>query len=476
MGFGFMRIHASILLVLGLSWAGSLDGRAAQPLAASLLKRELFLNITGTAVTDLTGSPKFTNNQPDSVSLLGSFEAPANVGSDYGQRLSGFLVPGVTGSFVFFIASDDQSELWLSPDDNAANKQLIASVSDFTGSREWGKFPDTQNNLAAPVQLTAGRSYYIEALMKQGGGGDNLAVGWVLPGQTVDPSNPPDGLANVTVIPGQYLRAVLDSTNGTMLVARQPLPPAPVVPIEDGAAGPSADSGTDFGGTGIAKGTLEQTYTIYNLGQTSLELTGNPKVAVTGAQAADFTVTTQPSAPVPAGGTASFTIRFVPSAAGARQAVVSIARSDSPSNPFDFVIQGAGLGGGAGVLGNDSEGVTWAPIDDAQIHGNRFQSPHDMQIKEIRAKLVELAGTFKCAVYSDTNGVADRLLRSSAEVANATNGWNSFALTSPLDLTAGDHYWLVIWADTVGARVQYRFHRQRFMGRLFLHRARRAMA
>ena len=28
------------------------------------------------------------------------------------------------------------------------------------------------------------------------------------------------------------------------------------------------------------------------------------------------------------------------------------------------------------------------------------------------------------------------------------------ALTSPLDLTAGDSYWLVIWSDTAGARVQ----------------------
>lgn len=78
-----------------------------------------------------------------------------------------------------------------------------------------------------------------------------------------------------------------------------------------------------------------------------------------------------------------------------------------------------------------------------------------MRITELHAKLVEVAGTFKCAVYSDTNGLANHLLRSSVEALNVTNGWNTFALTSPLDLSAGEYYWLVIWSDTAEARIQY---------------------
>jgi hypothetical protein len=34
---------------------------------------------------------------------------------------------------------------------------------------------------SAKITLEAGKRYYIEALMLQGGGGDNLAVGWQLP-------------------------------------------------------------------------------------------------------------------------------------------------------------------------------------------------------------------------------------------------------------------------------------------------------
>jgi hypothetical protein len=260
-------------------------------------------------------------------------------------------------------------------------------------------------------------------------------------------------LTNITVIPGSALSAYLDLTNGPMMVASAA--GNQLTPIADGAAIPSVANGTDWGGAGVKSGGREQVFTIYNVGNTPLDLTGSPKVAVTGADTNDFTVTVQPTSPVPPGGNTTFILRFAPSMAGTRHATVSIPRGDTPANPFDFAVQGFGLGGGAGVMGNDSEGVTWVAINDAQIHGNRFQSPRNMQIKELHAKLIELAGTFKCAVYADTNGLADRLLRSTVEVINATNGWNTFALTSPLDLRAGDYYWLVIWADTVGARVQY---------------------
>ena len=116
-------------------------------------------------------------------------------------------------------------------------------------------------------------------------------------------------------------------------------------------------------------------------------------------------------------------------------------------------LRGADLGGGAGVIGNDSDGTFSRNIDDAQIHGNRFQAPVNMQITELRARVLEITGTFKAAVYSDAAGVADRLLRSSVGVVDATNGWNTFPLTAPFDLVGGDFYWLVIWADTPGARV-----------------------
>lgn len=224
--------------------------------------------------------------------------------------------------------------------------------------------------------------------------------------------------------------------------------------IVNGSAGYSLLNGTDLGGKGLNAGARELAYAITNLGATTLQLSGNPLVSISGENAGDFTVTAQPGSTVPGGGSTTFKIRFDPSAIGVRKAVVTIPHADSASDPFDFAIRGEGLGGGAGVLGNDSDGAFARNIDNSQIHGNRFQAPADLRITELQAKVLELIGTMKCAVYSDTNGTADRLLRSSVDVVNPTNGWNRFTLTSPLDLTAGDSYWLVVWSDTVGARVQ----------------------
>ncbi|MDQ1557736.1 MAG: hypothetical protein QOD32_796, partial [Pyrinomonadaceae bacterium] len=110
--------------------------------------------------------------------------------------------------------------------------------------------------------------------------------------------------------------------------------------IADGDATPSAADHTDFG-TVNAGGTVSRTFTIENTGNAPLNLTSTPEVAITGAHAADFNVTLQPTSPVNSGGgTTTFTIQFAPSATGLRTATVSIANDDNDENPYDFSIQG----------------------------------------------------------------------------------------------------------------------------------------
>lgn len=149
------------------------------------LLREYWLGIPGTAVTDLTGNANYPDN-PSGSSQLSSFEAPINWNDDYGTRIRGYITAPSTGSFVFWISSDDAGELWLSTNDNPANKQLIASVPGWTNPRQWNKYTQQQS---VPIVLTAGQKYYVEALHKEGGGGDNVAVGWAKPGEaTASPS------------------------------------------------------------------------------------------------------------------------------------------------------------------------------------------------------------------------------------------------------------------------------------------------
>jgi hypothetical protein len=156
--------------------------------------REVYANLSGSALSDLTNSPAFPAS-PTSEFIEPAFEAPADWSDYYGQRMMALLVPPVTGSYVFWIASDDQGVLFLSTDDTPAHKVQIASVATWTASREWNK-EAVQKSL--PVTLSQGQRYYIEALQKEGAGGDNLAVTWQKPGD----SAPANGAAP---IPGSFL-------------------------------------------------------------------------------------------------------------------------------------------------------------------------------------------------------------------------------------------------------------------------------
>ena len=114
------------------------------------------------------------------------------------------------------------------------------------------------------------------------------------------------------------------------------------VSIVDGDNTPSLTDHTDFGAALVAGGTVVRTYTITNSGTATLNLSGSPRVTVSGTHAADFTVTTQPAATVAAGGTSTFQVTFDPSAVGTRTAALSIANDDADENPYNYSIQGTG--------------------------------------------------------------------------------------------------------------------------------------
>src|SRR5258705_7046620 len=144
--------------------------------------REVYLNTgPGTAVSDLTNNPAFPNS-PSSENITVDFEAPTDIAENYAQRMRALLLPPITGTYFFWISSDDNSQLFLSTDENPGNRVMNATVNSWTGSREFTK---EANQKSAGISLTMGNRYYIEALMKEGTGGDNLAVAWQKPGDPV---------------------------------------------------------------------------------------------------------------------------------------------------------------------------------------------------------------------------------------------------------------------------------------------------
>ena len=121
---------------------------------------ETWTGIGGLTIADLLSGTNNLANTPDRTErLVDVLEAPNDVGDDYGSRMSGWLVPPVTGSYEFWIASDDQGEFWLSTDDSPANKVRQCSQLEYTSPREWDKFPEQKSS---PILLVAGQAYYYE--------------------------------------------------------------------------------------------------------------------------------------------------------------------------------------------------------------------------------------------------------------------------------------------------------------------------
>jgi hypothetical protein len=144
------------------------------------ITREVWTGIVGNYVINLTGHPLYPDS-PDIREEIISFEGPVNWADNYGTRIHGFLTPPETGIYTFWIASDDQSELWLSSNSDPAYQTKIAEVIDYTGSRQWDDV-DEPGQQSSPLILTAGQAYYIKALHKEGGGSDNVAVAWHMDG------------------------------------------------------------------------------------------------------------------------------------------------------------------------------------------------------------------------------------------------------------------------------------------------------
>jgi len=108
---------------------------------------------------------------------------------------------------------------------------------------------------------------------------------------------------------------------------------------------------TDYGLVSVGQ-TSSRTYTIENIGTSAslLHLFGSPKVNLTGGDASQFTVTTQPDKDYlqegnPLFATTTFTIQYHPDAPGVHSVTVSISNDEvnADETPYEFEVTGEGF-------------------------------------------------------------------------------------------------------------------------------------
>ncbi|RYD18946.1 MAG: choice-of-anchor D domain-containing protein, partial [Verrucomicrobiaceae bacterium] len=129
-------------------------------------------------------------------------------------------------------------------------------------------------------------------------------------------------------------------TEGVATVTQQfnVIPPAEIA-VEQPAGAVVADGGSVNYGSLATGANVSRTFTIRNLG--IVDLTGLT-ITKDGANAADFTVTASPVAPV-AGptGTTTFTVKFAPTTAGSKTAGIHIASNDADEASYDITLKGS---------------------------------------------------------------------------------------------------------------------------------------
>jgi hypothetical protein len=199
--------------------------------ATGTLLREQWDNLNGAAVAGLPLAAPVSSS-----ASLTAFEQTTNPAFNYGARLRGYVCAPQSGAYTFYVAGDDEAELWLSSDDQPAHAVRIATCVNWTASaHDFYRYPSQQS---AAIALVAGQRYYIEARHKQAWGAGYVAVAWRLPSglsQEPIPGSQLSPFVPVTVVTppvatcsatGSLLREQWDNLNGAA-VASLPLATAP---------------------------------------------------------------------------------------------------------------------------------------------------------------------------------------------------------------------------------------------------------
>jgi autotransporter-associated beta strand protein len=115
----------------------------------------------------------------------------------------------------------------------------------------------------------------------------------------------------------------------------------PQIVVEENSITLSSGGTVDYGAQAVSSQT-DLVFTISNSGDMPLTLNGTPMVAVSGTNAANFTVITPPTSPVAGKGSTTFTLRFIPSAVGARAATLTITSDSTTDGSFTLNLTGTG--------------------------------------------------------------------------------------------------------------------------------------
>lgn len=178
-------------------------------------------------------------DQADSVSMQKRFEYPAdavghvdeNPNPLYFNTLDGYFIPPTTGNYVFYISFADRCWLYLSTDEDPANKHMVLGLTGWSDPRNWltshdynpdQARTDRASNTQWPdfntITLQANKRYYMELIHHRPSwaGGEWFAATYKLENDT-DPAN-----GTAPKLAGTAIGSYLDPSVGSVTFTAQP--------------------------------------------------------------------------------------------------------------------------------------------------------------------------------------------------------------------------------------------------------------
>ncbi len=226
-----------------------------------------YTGLSGNSLTTLTSAAKYPNF-PDVTFTANSLSIPSN-GDNYGGRISGYIVPTMSDSYVFYIAVDDAGEFYLNKTGMENDQlQLMCSATAATGN---GVFTKVSSQKSDTVYLEGGKVYYFESIWKEGTGADYLQIAWTS-----------SRITSPTIIPSENI-ASMDESDPALRIVKQPID---VISSIGGVARFNLEVAGDgpfiyqwrLDGKNVGSQSLTSTYTINNVSNSSV---GNYDCVVT---------------------------------------------------------------------------------------------------------------------------------------------------------------------------------------------------
>eukprot|EP00794_Sanderia_malayensis_P006507 gene6507-7251_t len=134
------------------------------------LLMERWLNNKGMSTDRIEPDVCIYPHQPDSASVLKTFQAPSDSRDDLATRIRGYYTATQSGYNRFYICADKSAKLYVSSSVNPRDKKELVKVKYATGQ-------SLISCRSSSVYLQSGQKYYVEAIHKDGQKDDYLKVG-----------------------------------------------------------------------------------------------------------------------------------------------------------------------------------------------------------------------------------------------------------------------------------------------------------